>query len=254
MGDRPGVIDTVVIRKQFCGPPGSGNGGYVCGRLANYIDGPATVRLMVPPPLDTPLSVVATGEGVELLDGETLVGRAWAGGPGIEIPAAPDLAAARRRREAFAGHHHHAFPGCFVCGTARTEGDGLLIFAGPEADSSLAPEGVTHHVACTWTPHASFCDDDGVLLPEYVWAALDCPSGWSFLSSGNEVALLGEFSAEGGATLHCDEEYIVAGWEFERSGRKRLTGAAIYAASGTPLAWSRATWITIDPPENPNGQ
>lgn len=241
----------IVVSEQFCGPPGSGNGGYVCGRLAQYIDGPATVRLMVPPPLNTPLDVVISEEGASLVHGETLIGRAWAGAPVVNVPDAPTLEAARRRRGKFAGHQHHAFPGCFVCGTERSEGDGLLIFAGPEAAAGNLPQGVSNHVACNWIPDASFCGETGELLPEYVWAALDCPSGWSFLSSGNEVALLGEFSAEAKSPIRCGEEYIVTGWEFERSGRKRLTGAAIYDAAGQALAWSRATWITID---HPGGQ
>ncbi len=47
---------TMVIDKRFCGPPGSGNGGYVCGRLSQFIDAPAvTVRLLLPVPLDTEL-------------------------------------------------------------------------------------------------------------------------------------------------------------------------------------------------------
>lgn len=241
-------IDSIVIDSRFCGPPGSGNGGYVCGRLAHYIEGPATVRLMVPPPLNKPLDVVREGDEVQLRDGDTLVGRAWPGAPDIEVPASPGLAAARRRRNAFAGHHHHAFPGCFVCGTARAQGDGLLVYAGPEADRKTDTVPTSHHVACNWTPHDSFCEG-GILPPHFVWAALDCPGGWSFLSFGEEVALLGEFAVGIHSQIHCGQEYVIAGWEFERSGRKRLTGSAIYDANGTTVARARATWITIDPPQ-----
>ena len=35
----------VVIARQFRGPPNSGNGGYVCGVLAQGFDGPATAVL-----------------------------------------------------------------------------------------------------------------------------------------------------------------------------------------------------------------
>lgn len=241
-------IDKIVIDSQFCGPPGSGNGGYVCGRLAHYFDGPATVRLMAPPPLDTSLDVFSASNEIELHNGDAVIGRAWAGGPGIGIPAAPALEAARQRRKMFAGYKHHTFPGCFVCGTARTEGDGLMVYTGPESDPTAFSQAITNHVAGNWSPHESFCDEDGVLLPEFVWSALDCPSGWSFLSSGEEVALLGEFSVEINQPIHCGQDYIVAGWEYERSGRKRLAGAAIYDAAGLGLAWSRATWITINHP------
>ena len=236
-------IDNIIINKQFCGPPGSGNGGYVCGRLAHYIEGPAVVRLMVPPPLDKPLKVVAADDGVQLMDGDTMVGRARAGSPDIRIPASPGIESAKHCREHYAGFKHHAFPGCFVCGTDRDDGDGLLVFAGPVNPDEL-------FVACNWTPHESFCNDKGNLPEHLVWASLDCPSGWAFLSTGEDVALLGEYSVEVRADLHCGREYVLAGWEYERSGRKRLTGSAIYDTSGEPLAWARATWITINQPEN----
>jgi hypothetical protein len=52
-----GTTDYLVIPSRFCGPPGSGNGGYVCGRIAAYLDGPVTVTLRRPPPLATPMTV-----------------------------------------------------------------------------------------------------------------------------------------------------------------------------------------------------
>ena len=30
------MTDSLVIPSRFCGPPGSGNGGYACGRIAAY--------------------------------------------------------------------------------------------------------------------------------------------------------------------------------------------------------------------------
>ena len=71
----------IIIDKRFCGPPNSGNGGYVCGRLAQHIPGGAEVTLRAPPPLDTPLDAIATGDGTwELRDGAKVVatGRAVA--------------------------------------------------------------------------------------------------------------------------------------------------------------------------------
>ena len=43
------------IAERFCGPPNSGNGGYVCGLLAKHLTGTVTVRLKAPPPLKTKL-------------------------------------------------------------------------------------------------------------------------------------------------------------------------------------------------------
>jgi hypothetical protein len=238
---QPQHMGSLSIARRFCGPPGSGNGGYACGRLAGYIEGPATVRLMRPPPLEVDLDVVRLGAEVELRQGDQVIARAWSGGPGIEVPPAPDPESARQRRERYAGLDRHAFPGCFVCGVDREEGDGLQIHAGPESRSEDAP----HHVACTWTPHTELCDSAGVVPAHFVWSALDCPSGWAFLSFTEEVAVLGEFSVEILGSPHCGREYIVAGWELGRDGRKCMTGSALYEADGEILARARATWITI---------
>jgi len=48
-----GITESLVIASRFCGPTGSGNGGYVCGRIAAYADGPVTVTLRQPPALAT---------------------------------------------------------------------------------------------------------------------------------------------------------------------------------------------------------
>ena len=45
------------IDPRFKGPPDSGNGGYVAGRLAAYLDGTAAVRLHRPPALERPLDL-----------------------------------------------------------------------------------------------------------------------------------------------------------------------------------------------------
>ena len=80
-------MDTIVIDRRFCGPPNSGNGGYVCGILARHIGPSAEVTLRRPPPLDTPLRVVRRDDAVELRDGETVVatGRAVE----LQIPSVP---------------------------------------------------------------------------------------------------------------------------------------------------------------------
>ena len=48
---------TTSIAKRYCGPPQSGNGGYSCGLLGKQIEGPSKVRLHVPPPLDSDLTI-----------------------------------------------------------------------------------------------------------------------------------------------------------------------------------------------------
>ena len=70
-------MNVLTIPSRFNGPAGVGNGGYVCGRIAAYVDGPATVTLRRPPPLDTPLEVERDDEGsVRVRHGRTLIGEA----------------------------------------------------------------------------------------------------------------------------------------------------------------------------------
>ncbi|MCJ9705122.1 hypothetical protein MOV74_28970, partial [Bradyrhizobium sp. SHOUNA76] len=57
----------IIIDKRYCGPPNSGNGGYVCGRLARHIPGGAEITLRAPPPLDTPLDAIAIGMLIDAL-------------------------------------------------------------------------------------------------------------------------------------------------------------------------------------------
>ena len=67
-------MNSIIINKHFCGPPNSGNGGYVCGRLAHYIPGSAEVTLHLPPPLEKPLEVSAkNNQSWELSDGDKVV-------------------------------------------------------------------------------------------------------------------------------------------------------------------------------------
>ena len=67
-------MKSIVIDRRYCGPPNSGNGGYVCGRLARHITGGAEVTLHAPPPLDKQLDVVASDGGSwELRDGAAVV-------------------------------------------------------------------------------------------------------------------------------------------------------------------------------------
>ena len=46
------MTDTIVVPARYCGPDGSGNGGYVAGLLAREVVGDAEFTLRVPPPLD----------------------------------------------------------------------------------------------------------------------------------------------------------------------------------------------------------
>ncbi|MBS0396332.1 MAG: hypothetical protein JSR54_17070, partial [Proteobacteria bacterium] len=82
-------LGTVRVGARFCGPPGSGNGGYVAGLLGGYAPEPLEVRLRAPVPLEAPLAVVAGADGaLELRDGERLIATAQPAALELDLPPA----------------------------------------------------------------------------------------------------------------------------------------------------------------------
>jgi len=233
-------MDSVTIDSRFNGPDGSANGGYACGLVAGLMSGDATVRLRAKPPLDTPLSVVRTDEGVELHDGDTFVAQGLAStATWEEIPAPPSLEEARAAQERYTGFHAHVFPRCFVCGPEREAGDGLRLFAGPVEDRPMA--------ACTWSPGSGVLTPDGTVDPVFVWAALDCPSFFGLKVPYDKLFLLAEMSAKLERPVPGNEPLIVYGWGRSTEGRKHYAGAAIATAEGTVLAHAQHLWIEARP-------
>ena len=226
------------IPARFNGPPDSGNGGYSCGVLAAFIDGPCRVRLHVPPPLDADLRVVEAGEGrLEMYDGDTLVGSAVPATETLQIPQPPTLAVATEALTRFPGYHDHPLDTCFVCGPNRKAKDGLELFNGPVEGWDL--------LASTWTPAEDLLDDRGRVRPEIVWAALDCPGYFAAVGSELRLALLGELYAELRVPLPGGQPLVVYSWPISAEGRKLFAGAAIADAEGNVLACSRSTWIVL---------
>jgi hypothetical protein len=70
--EQPGVKESLLIPTRFSGPPGTGNGGYSCGRFAALVGGAAEVTLRRPVPLETPLEVRREGAAARILEGEHL--------------------------------------------------------------------------------------------------------------------------------------------------------------------------------------
>ena len=83
-------MTTLTIDSRFKGPPDSGNGGYVGGPVATTVQGDLRVRLMAPPPLDTPLELDPQGDGEWVLSGTTgPVARAVATQLALDVPSPP---------------------------------------------------------------------------------------------------------------------------------------------------------------------
>jgi hypothetical protein len=228
----------LMIAPRFNGPPGSGHGGYVAGLVGGLLDGAARVRLLRPPPLGRPLLVRRDAEAVTVLDGELVVATALPAVVDVPLPEPVTFMEAEAAARAYPGHRNHAFPRCFACGPARAPGDGLRIFPGPVVGRDL--------LAAPWVPDASIVDGGGTVRPEFLWAALDCPSGWApIVAAGGAPMLLGELAVRILGAVRPGEPCVVVGWALGGEGRKRLAAAALFGHDGAPRAMGRATWITI---------
>lgn len=231
------ISDVMTIPRRFNGPPRSGNGGYVCGRLARYLQGPAKVRLRLPPPLERDLMVEATSEEAYLFDVDALVADARRADLDIIPPAAPTFAEAQAASKSCTGFTRHLLPHCFVCGPQRAEGDGLRIFPGPTADAAV--------LAAPWLPHASLDAGAGRVASEFLWAALDCAGAFAVMPIDMQPIILGELCARLDADVAIGEPCVIAAWAIGAEGRKRFAGTAIYSTAGHVVAVARATWIEI---------
>jgi len=226
-------LPTLSVPPRFCGPPGCVNGGYLAGLMGREAGGAVTVRLERPVPVDMPLELRTTEDGVlELHAPGQRLARAQRATLSLVPPPAPDYLAALEASRRYIGFQRHAFPACFVCGPERLRGDGLRIFAGSSGQ----------HVAAPWVPHPSLGEADGKVAAEFMTAALDCPGYFAARNDGVPM-LLGEFTAHIDRRVHVDEPCVLVGWRLAVSGRKYEVGTALYDEDGEPCACARAVWI-----------
>ena len=66
-------MTTLIVPHRFRGPTESANGGYMCGIVAALMPDSPTVRLLSPPPLDTPLRVQEEDGLLQILHGDVPV-------------------------------------------------------------------------------------------------------------------------------------------------------------------------------------
>lgn len=227
-------MDEVVrIDHRFRGPVASGNGGVSAGLAAALVDGPATVRLRRPPPIDVPLPVERDGEVVRVVDDEGAVLEARQDVHPVTPPLAPDVLERTFERGPLSVPSDHLAPECFVCGPRP---DGLR----------LAP----HHLSDTevwttvWVPDETVAGPDGNVMDHVVWGALDCPAGFAVSRAGVEeptfFPALTDLTASLASPLPVGEPVAVVGWP-ESADDRRVNGAvALVDEGGEVLASSFA--------------
>jgi hypothetical protein len=247
---RPGPSLTVPSR--YNGPPDSGNGGYVAGRVAAVLlaalgrapVGPGSpwveITLRLPPPLDVELSSVLDHETAALTvsaaQAVVAEARVLDAPPEVATPVQPvPLEQARAAHSRYGGLQAHPFPTCWVCGPQRPVGDGYHLRPGAvDADRT----------ACVWTVDDSATEPDGTVAAAAVWAALDCPGAWTALVDGRPI-VLGRMAAHVLDIPVAGEQCVVMGQRLASEGRKTFTLTSVYGQDGRGLGHAAATWIAV---------
>ncbi|HWY70396.1 MAG TPA: hypothetical protein VNX88_17135 [Terriglobales bacterium] len=230
------------IARRFCGPPDSGNGGYSSGTLASLLPGACECTLRKPIPLERELQTEVSDRSARLLDGAELIIEAVQTTIDIADHAATPFDQAHRASSTSPAFINHPFPTCFTCGPERKAGDGLRIFPGrlPPANA----DGVVF--AAPWIPDSSLTSGGVVVRPEFVWAAMDCPTGFAAGFPWKGTLVTGRLAVEQLAPVYPDRPYVVMSWSTGSEGRKHHAGAALYDSSAQICAKARATWIKLE--------
>jgi hypothetical protein len=222
--------NVLMVDARHNGPPRSGNGGWTSGLIAAFVtDGVPEVTLHKPPPLEVALKVLPGAHGLRVVDpSNTVIATARGRAAAIEPVPPVTLTAAIQAASRYPGHGTHHFPTCFVCGPQRP--DGLRIFPGH------LHEGGT----------AAIFDVREEIDAVTVWAALDCPGGWTVIT-GEHPWVLGRMAVAIDEVPKAGERCVVVGREVRRERRKALVRTTLYGERGGLAARAEATWIALPP-------
>lgn len=234
-------MKTVTIPADRNGPRSSGNGGWTAGALAALIDPNAaiTVALRQPPPLDVAMPTdTSNGEATlqHHITGKT-VATAKPAKPGWEQPPIPAIDADQAQQLApkYPGATDHPFPTCYVCGLDRT--DPVAMRLTPAPTNAIAESG--HPItACTWTIPEDV--DDPTL-----WAAVDCPGGWSVDLAGRPM-VLGTMTAHIRHRPSPGQTAVIMGSCLSQDDTKAKTQTSLWVGD-TLCVEATAIWVAVDP-------
>jgi len=236
------MASSIRIPQRFCGPPTSGNGGYSSGMLASLLPGACECTLRKPIPLERDLQTELFEKVARLLDGpEVVIEAASREVPGTEREAVA-FGEAQRAAINSPAFTNHPFPTCFTCGPERAAGDGLRIFPG-RLDETNESGSV---FAAPWIPDPSLASGGVVVRPEFVWAAMDCPTGFAAGFPWRGTLVTGRLALEQRAPVYPLRPYVVMSWPTGSEGRKFHAEAALFGPDGQLCVNARATWIRLE--------
>ncbi|TGK18526.1 hypothetical protein [Leptospira stimsonii] len=241
-------FESIEINEKYCGPPKSGNGGYIAGIAAKPIQKDAAViKIKSPGPLNETLyySLNSSTNGIKLLskDADVVIAEAqedpefFMNVPELNSSILEDI---QNPEEEYLGFQRHPFPTCFVCGPQRKQEDGMRIFPAKIPDQV----GFTHLHGDFWNPWKDLGDADGKIRNEIVWAALDCPGGFAVSYVDPTMIVLVKLRGRILESLFTEVPYAILSWEIGRNRRQRTPGTAIYRISDRKcVAYSEALWM-----------
>ncbi|MEU4129172.1 PaaI family thioesterase [Streptomyces wuyuanensis] len=235
--------DAIVVPPLYTGYPGVAFGGYVAGVLAEHT-GAGTVRVDFrgPVPPGVPVRMAGTADGgAELGERERPLATARPAELLLDAPAAPGWDESSAAAEAVRAAPPSGLVDCFGCGMDRTPERGLRLHCGPVPGRAL--------VAAGWVPSPALAGPDGLLPPELVWGALDCPGNWAGRMLGTQRAGAVTASLTGSLLrpVRTGEPYVSYAWLLSESGRKHTMGVAVATADGELCALAEALWLDPRP-------
>jgi hypothetical protein len=83
-----------------------------------------------------------------------------------------------------------------------------------------------------------------------VWAALDCPGGWTVIDETHPW-VLGRLSVAVRDVPKPGQECVVMGQLLSEQGRKAVVRTTLYTPDDEVLARAEATWIALPPAAGP---
>jgi hypothetical protein len=228
-------MKSFTVDRRFQGIQGIGQGGYLAGLIASAEPGVRQVDFRNPIPLETELVHEETAVGTRVRNADTIVIETRPGNLPSRTPAFVDLDTAGRAREVGERHALERIGWCFSCGSRP---DTLRVHAGPVGDGRFA----TPYLPPEWTRAA-----DGSVAPSFVWAPLDCASGWGLTwDPPRPTAVTGFLTVELRSEVIPGTEYVIVaesdeGWR----ARKRWSWSAMYTPEGELVANSESLWISL---------
>ncbi|MCP3935801.1 MAG: hypothetical protein GY708_10560 [Actinomycetia bacterium] len=233
---------TIIIDTHFQGPTGSGQGGWTSAQLAQEFDGPATIAIRAPIPLETEMWTERSDGKLDLMfaSGDTpvvvLEAETWE--PHFPTTEAVSIADAAQARTHFPLlGEDHPVPYCFSCGLQH---DSMCVHAASLGDGRFATD---------WTPPAWTDTGDGSVTEAAAWAALDCTAAWFACTEGEiRVAFTVQLAVEVLTPFIVGETYALVSWEGDGrhgwDGRKRTAASAAFNGDGECVAHSRSLWVS----------